>query len=268
MNVIAVDDERIALQLLISSIYEAMPDAQVHGFSCGEDALAFSCEKPCDIAFLDIDMSNVDGLILAKHLKAYNSKVNIVFVTAYKTYAMEALSLHSSGYIMKPVTKEKVEHEMANLRHPVSAPAKGKVWIQCFGNFEIFIDGNPIKFKYSKTKELLACLVDRKGVFCTNGEMIATLWEDDANSAIKSSYLRDIKADMLSIFAAFGVEDIILKQRGVMAISPSKITCDYYHWLQGDIQYINAYRGEYMSQYSWGEFTLSGIERTATATVR
>ncbi|MEG1780969.1 MAG: response regulator, partial [Clostridium sp.] len=94
MNIIAADDERIALQLLISSINEAVPEAQVHGFGSGEEALAFGSENPCEVAFLDIDMSDMDGIALAKHLKQVNSKINIIFVTAYTKYAMEALSLH------------------------------------------------------------------------------------------------------------------------------------------------------------------------------
>ncbi|MEG2139135.1 MAG: two-component system response regulator, partial [Oscillospiraceae bacterium] len=62
-----------------------------------------------------------------------------------------------------------------------------------------------------------------------------------------------------------GVDKCIRKQRGMMSVSPDQIACDYYSWMQGDIVAINAYRGEYMSQYSWGEFTLGGIEMTAPA---
>lgn len=268
MNIIAVDDERIALQLLISSIHETIPEAQVHGFNSGEEAFDFGRENPCEVAFLDIDMSDMDGIALAKHLKQVNPRINIIFVTAYKKYAMEALSLHSSGYVMKPATKEKIEHELDNLRHPVSMETKHTIWIQCFGNFEVFADGEPIKFAYSKTKELLAFLVDRKGSFCSNGEIIAALWEDDDDSLKKASYLRDLKADLLATFTIYGAEEAIRKQRGVMAISLDKIPCDYYDWMQGDIGAINAYRGEYMSQYSWGEFTLGGIEMSAAATVQ
>lgn len=194
MNIIAADDERIALQLLITSIHEAVPAAHVHGFSSSEDALAFGSVNPCEVAFLDIDMSDVDGITLAKYLKQFNPKINIIFVTAYKKYAIEALTLHSSGYVMKPATKEKIEHELENLRYPVSILANHKVWIQCFGNFEVFADGEPIKFTYSKTKELLAFLVDRKGAFCSNGEIIAALWEDNGNSVKKSSYLREFES--------------------------------------------------------------------------
>ncbi|MEG1579361.1 MAG: response regulator, partial [Oscillospiraceae bacterium] len=146
MNIIAADDERIALQLLISSIHEAVPEARVYGFSSGEEVLAFGRENPCEVAFLDIDMSHMDGITLAKHLKKETPNINIIFVTAYNQYAIEAFALHSSGYVMKPATKEKIEHELEHLRHPVNMRAKHKLWIQCFGDFEAFADGAPIKF--------------------------------------------------------------------------------------------------------------------------
>ncbi|MEG0258130.1 MAG: response regulator, partial [Christensenella sp.] len=262
MNIIAADDERIALQLLIRSIHEALPEATVHGFGSGEDALAFGNETPCEIAFLDIDMSDVDGITLAKHLKQLNPKVNIIFVTAHSQYAIEALALHSSGYIMKPATKEKIAKELENLRHPIAMPFNHKIFIQCFGNFEVYANGAPVKFTYSKTKEMLAFLVDRKGAFCSNADIITALWEGAANGGNKNSYLRDLRSDLITTFTSLGAEEAIRKQRGAMAIVLDQVACDYYDWLHGDISAINAYRGEYMSQYSWGEFTLGGITST------
>lgn len=262
MNIIAADDERIALQLLVSTIHEALPEANVYDFSSGEDALAFGSKSLCEIAFLDIDMSNIDGITLAKRLKHANPKINIIFVTAHSQYAIEALALHSSGYIMKPATKEKIERELENLRHPILMPTKHNIWIQCFGNFEVYADGVPVKFTYNKTKELLAFLVDRKGALCTNAEIITALWEDTKNSVNKNSYLRDLRSDLISTFSSLNAEKAIRKQRGAMAVAVDHIACDYYNWMEGNLQSINAYRGEYMSQYSWGEFTLGGIKLT------
>ncbi len=262
MNIIAADDERIALQLLINSIYQALPEANIHGFGSGEEVLASVKENFYEVAFLDIDMSDMNGITLAKHLKKVNPNINIIFVTAYSQYAIEALSLYSSGYVMKPATKEKIERELENLRHPVLMPVQHSVWMRCFGNFEVFANGEPIKFKYGKTKELLAFLVDRRGSLCSNSEIITALW-DGSDSTKKNSYLRDLRADLLSTFASLGIESAIRKHRGVMAIVPDEISCDYYNWIDGDPQAINAYRGEYMSQYSWGEFTLGGFDLAA-----
>lgn len=88
------------------------------------------------------------------------------------------------------------------------------------------------------SKELLAFLVDRKGAFCSNSEIIAALWEDEGDSTKKSFYLRDLKADLLATFTQYGAESAIRKQRGVMSISLDKIGCDYYDWMQGDIEMI------------------------------
>lgn len=262
MSVIAVDDERIALQLLITSIQEVLPNVKVNGFSTGEEALSFADCSLCELAFLDIDMGDVDGIELAKHLKKLNPKVNIIFVTAYRQYAVDALTLHSSGYILKPITTEKIECELENLRHPIDLFCKHELWFQCFGNFEVFINGIPMKFTYSKTKELLAYLIDRKGAACTNGEIIATLWEDIDCAGKRNSYLRDLKSDLWNTFSEFGITNVICKKRGTISIIPSKIACDYYNWMNGELHAINSYKGEYMSQYSWGEFTLGGIEMT------
>ncbi|MEG2082695.1 MAG: response regulator [Oscillospiraceae bacterium] len=264
MNIIAVDDERIALRLLTTAISEAVPEAKVHSFESAEDALAFGCENPCEIAFLDIDMGSMNGITLAKKLKRINSNINIVFVTAYIKYAAQAVSLYISGYVMKPATKAKIEQEIENLRHPIPMQTKRRIWIQCFGNFEVFADGKPLRFRYSKTKELLAYLIDRGGAYCSNGEIIATLWEDEADSGDRNAYLRKLRADLLSVLNTYDADEALCQSRGFMAIVPSEVDCDYYLWDKGEIRAINAYRGEYMTQYSWSEMTLSGLEIAAS----
>lgn len=264
MTIIAVDDETLALDGLMAAISEAAPDAKVHGFRRGGEALDFGQCVQCDVAFLDIELKDMDGISLAKQLKAVNPQLNIVFVTGYPQFTGEAMSLRASGYILKPATAEKIVDELENLRHPVVRNREHHIFVQCFGNFEVFADGEPVKFAYSKTKELLAFLVDRRGVFCSNAEIIAVLWEDAEGGERRNSYLRDLRADLMSTFAALGAEEAIYRQRGVMAIAMDKIECDYYNWVQGDIDAINAYRGEYMSQYSWGEFTLGGLSPLGT----
>ena len=86
----------------------------------------------------------MNGLELAKRLKDQHGETNIVFVTGYSEYAIDAFDLHASGYLLKPATVEKVQDAMENLRIPPETIGRGKrVRIQCFGNFEIFVDGVP-----------------------------------------------------------------------------------------------------------------------------
>lgn len=261
MNIIATDDERIALQAMVSAIREALPEAGVHAFRKGSDAILFARENHCDIAFLDIQMGSMSGIALAKYLKDINPKINIIFVTGYTQYTGEALSLYVSGYIMKPATKEKIVKELENLRHPLKRVSQHRMRVQAFGNFEVFIGEERMKFRYSKTKELLAYLIDRKGAAISVGELCAVLWEDKEDSAGLKSQLRNSISDLNHCLAEAGVQDVLLRYRGSLAINVEALDCDYYRFLQMEANAVNTYFGEYMSQYSWTEMTLGGLEQ-------
>lgn len=255
MNILAVDDKKMPLEALAEAIRRAEPEAEIHGFRSGAEVLAYSGLSSCETAFLDIDMRDMNGIQLAKKLKLKNPRINIIFATGYSEYAIDALELHCSGYLMKPITAEKVRCELDNLRYPAQRSESKRVRFQTFGNFEVFIDGKPINFKYDKTKEMLAYLVDR-GTLCTNGEIMAVLWEEE----VSSSYIRMLRKDLLDVFREAGCGEIFVQQRGKLGIVPEKVECDYYDWQTGLPQALNAYRGEYMSQYGWGEFTRGSLE--------
>jgi two-component SAPR family response regulator len=132
--------------------------------------------------------------------------------------------------------------------------------VQCFGNFEVYIDSYPCPFKYIKTKELLAYLVDRRGAFCSNGEILGALWEDKEVTVSLENYLRNLVSDLRSVLKEYKLEDVIGKKKGMIRVVPELFECDYYKWIDGDPAAINSFNGEYMSQYSWAESTLAGME--------
>ena len=155
-----------------------------------------------------------------------------------------------------------VRSALENLRYPaVDTPAVVK--IQCFGNFEIFVGGRPLAFKRSKSKELLAYLVDRNGATCTNGEMLAVLWEDKPDTASLHSHLRNLIFDLNHTLDDAGVRGLLVRGRNTLAIDTSRVECDYYNFLRGERMALNAYRGEYMTQYSWAEVTRSALRQQA-----
>lgn len=261
MNIIATDDERIALQSLITAIQEALPDVAVHGFRRGKEALAFARETPCDIAFLDIRMRDTSGIVLATQLKDINPHINIIFVTGYNEYTGEALSLYVSGYIMKPATKEKILMEMANLRHPVSLPCIRQLSVRTFGHFEVFVDDELLHFSSAKAKELFALLIDRQGAGLTTPQIAAILWEDEPYTTYQKNRVQQAITHLRTVLRQIGCEDILHKERNQTAIKPDKILCDYYEFLKGHPQNINPFKGEYMAQYSWAEFTTGFLHK-------
>lgn len=261
MNILAVDDEKNALEGLESVLRRAMPDADIHAFRTGAEALAFAEETPCTAAFLDIEMRGMSGLELAKRLKEQHGATNIVFVTGYSEYALDAFDLHASGYLLKPPTVEKVRDAMENLRTPPGRQGSGKrVRVQCFGNFEIFVDGIPLRFTRRQTKELLALLVDRRGAAMNTEQLCATLFEDESDVFQQKNKLRKLVADLSGTLRQAGADAIFLKHRNSFAVAAEEFDCDYYDFLQGLPSGVNAYAGEYMSQYSWAEMTLAALE--------
>ena len=116
MKILAVDDEKIALEALEDALRKALTDSEICAFRTSAEALECAGKTSFDVAFLDIE----NGLELAKRLKDIKSDINIVFVTGYSEYALDALNLYVSGYILKPVTPEKVTDALAHLRTPVT----------------------------------------------------------------------------------------------------------------------------------------------------
>ena len=265
MHIIAVDDEALALGLLVRSIREACPTAQINKFQSATEALAFLESNPCDIAFLDIHMRGINGLTLAKKIKDLMPQCNLIFVTGYSEYATDALSMHASGYIIKPVSPEAIAAELQDLRHPVTRLPNTMLQVRCFGNFEVFSSsGEPLKFRRSKAKELLAYLVYRRGSSCSVRELAAVLFEDEEYSNKQMLYLQKIISSMMQTLKANNAADIIKKSYNAISLNDDLIDCDYYRFLNLEVPSINSYFGEFMTQYSWAEFVAGYLDRISS----
>ncbi len=253
MKILVADDEQYALDNMVKVIREVKEDADIIAFNEPEDVVEYIKDNSIDVAFLDIEMGSMTGIEVAKQIKMYYPKVNIVFVTAYDQYMAQAIQLRMSGYVEKPATKEKIRIELEDLKYPVQSIDSGKIVVRCFGNFEVFVDGKILDFEKAKTKEMLAYLIDRHGSSVTTGELRSILWEDATTDVNTRSYLSKTKKDLVATLKKAGIRDIFIETRGKYSIDTSKITCDYYNYLDDIPEGVRAYNGEYMSQYSWGE---------------
>jgi two-component SAPR family response regulator len=261
MNILAVDDEQFALKDLQSAIMEVLPGVTLSCFDTATDAVEYAKTAQIDVAFLDINMGGMNGLQLAKHLKDIYGNTNIVFVTGYREYALDSYKVNASDYIMKPVTKEAVKEALENLRSPVQINSDKRMRVQAFGNFDVFADNKPLSFARTKTKELLAYLIYREGALCGNNEIISVLWEDKKDSQSLQGYFRDLVADLTNTLKQAGFPDLVIKQRGAIAIAMDKLQCDFSDFNSG--KHVNSYKGEFMAQYSWAEFTNAFLSRTS-----
>ncbi len=117
--VMIVEDEMILLSACMRIVSKALPDAEIKGFQKVSEALAFAASNRVDLAFLDIELRGGNGMDLAKDLQEIRPRTNIIFLTSYAEYMDDAWKIHASGFLLKPITVEKLQAELQNLRYPV-----------------------------------------------------------------------------------------------------------------------------------------------------
>lgn len=261
MIIIAFDDDKQALNDLIETVKRVDSNSSIHAFQSSDDVLAFASKNKADIAFLDIKSKEMNGIELAKKLKELQKNLNIIFVTGYSEYALNALSLHASGYILKPVSGEKIIDQLNNLRNPVVEKYPQKLRIQTFGNFQVYYQGKPVHFARSKAKELFAYLIHKRGSGCSSKEIAAILFQDKPYDKSIRNQIQTIISSLTKTLSEIGMKDVLIKEFNSIAISVEKVHCDYYDFLHGNLQAINSYSGEYMTNYDWAEFIIGYLDQ-------
>ena len=260
MITISVDDQKKTAEEIAKLMGEIDPKGNHSPFSDVHEALEYAEEHHPDVAWLDIEMPGMSGLELSMEIKKVSPKTNIIFVTGHERFAYQSFQLHASGFILKPFRKEDLVREIENLRTPVERESHGVLRIQCFGNFEVFDrTGTPVRFKRSKSKELLAALVDRRGAMCSVGELCGLLFEDRDEDSGTKKQLRVFLSSLRDDLAKAGAGDVLLKGWNAYGVDCSRLDCDYMDYLKGDSVAVNSFMGEYMIQYSWAEMTLGEL---------
>lgn len=117
-NVIIVDDIKMFLLECLPILEEVMSGANIVGFVGAEETIEYARNNSVSLAFLDIELRNASGLDLCRDLLAISPRTNVVYLTAYSDYALNAWSTGASGFMLKPITVEGVKEQLKNLRYP------------------------------------------------------------------------------------------------------------------------------------------------------
>ena len=261
MKVLIVDDEISALRDLERAIKKVILQVEISTTDEAWKAVEACRKQSYDVVFLDINMPGMNGLTLAKKIKEIQPMVNIVMVTAYPQYALDAVKLYVSDYILKPAMAEDIKRAFENLRNPVHDDKKG-LFVRCFGNFEAFYDSKPIHFGRAKVKELFAYLIDRKGSSASNAELRAILWKDEVNDSDKQrKYFAQIVYELRARLDQYGLTDIFIQNRDAYSLVTEKIHCDYYEALKHNPKAVYLFEGDDMSQYEWANMRIGTINK-------
>ncbi|MGN0396062.1 MAG: LytR/AlgR family response regulator transcription factor [Coprococcus sp.] len=250
MIAITVDDERPMLKMLTAAVSSSPDINSIAEFSSCSSALEWVENNPVDIAFLDISMRGMGGLALAERIVEARPECKIIFCTGFAQYAVDAFRLHVSGYLIKPITAEAVQKEIDYIKG--IKEGEKLLTVKCFGNFEAFSHGEVLSFKRSKSKELLAILIDRNGSGMIAKQICAILWPDRTDNSKNMNYLHQLFIDLRNALETVGAEEILRQNGYSYFVDTERIDCDYYSFLQTGKP---EFHGEYMTQYSWAEET-------------
>ncbi|OPJ63744.1 response regulator [Clostridium oryzae] len=179
IRAIVVEDEWYNLQEISELIKDTGCIAVEGKYLNPLDALEESDDISPQLAFIDVDMPEMDGITLAEKLMEKNPKINIVFITAYDQYAVKAFDVNALDYIMKPINIkrfnvmiEKVKNKINFIEHNGTST----LTIKCFDDLLVNIDGTPVKWGRSKAEELFALLLMNLDSYVHKDVIIEYLW--------------------------------------------------------------------------------------------
>ena len=225
MTILCVEDEKLLLEDTVSMCRELLTETDtVMGFSRSGDALDWIRDHPADVALLDINVPDMNGLKLAAEIKRRRPDTAIIFLTGYSEYALEAFEVHAVGYLLKPVNKERLAAEIAYATTGKTPQGILHVEARTFGNFDVFVDGKTVKFKQAKCKELLAYLIDRQGSDVSRAEAFGILYQDRPYDRSMQKQLDVIIRSLKKTLAEYGIDEIFEMSHAKMRILPEKLS--------------------------------------------
>ncbi len=270
MYFIYVDDEESAIINFQHYIKDNSVVESIEYFSNPQDAIAYAQHTPFDVAFLDIEMPEMTGINLAQKLKAHQPDIEIVYITAHCGYHQEAYQSEGRAYLLKPFGQADIDSVFSFLakliptraRTTYNAAAKPPIFVQTFGNFDLWVNGEPVRFQVAKAKELLALLINEHGSTVHNIEIFNQLWPEKDYTESTATYVRRTVQALKAQLTELGCADMVTFARNAYHINESTFVCDFYTVAAGDNRYLASYKGYYMAQYPWAEESIYVIEQS------
>ncbi|WP_230875046.1 response regulator [Lysinibacillus cavernae] len=270
-----MDDEQLAL-INIAKHLNKFKDIEVIGtFTTVKDLLTEGPTLDFQVAFLDVEMPGMNGLEVAQLLKTWDKNICIVFVTAYRDYAVQAFDVPSLDYLLKPISKSRLEMTINRVQElfqteiksvPTQPHQKPSLMIKCFGEFVVSYDEKAIHWRTIKTKELFAFLFIQLHMPVPRDTIIDTLWSDTEYKKARVQ-LHTTVSYLRTTLSTYGYLDVVEYTNGSYMLKLDDFQCDAH-----DLEYIlnnkaetgrlaiekaeeliQNYQGEFMAtlDYSW-----------------
>ncbi|WP_127585734.1 response regulator [Paenibacillus koleovorans] len=228
MKVIVVDDEYYALRNLKSKL-EKMEDVEVVAmYEDPATALEEMSSMQPDLALLDIEMPEIDGITLLGMMFKKRPEMDFVFTSAHHAYVSDTLETKALDFLVKPVKYEQLYVTLEKIKKIRSKSGmRRKMEIKCFGDFAVLIDGQLIddNWRTKKTEELLAYLLCMNGKYVSRERIINDLWPDlEMNKGYANLYTTQY--NLKKRFDAYGIHHLIKSRLGNIWLNIEDIKVD------------------------------------------
>lgn len=264
LKTILVDDELWSMEQFELECRDA--DIELAGkFESAKEALSYAETNVVDLAFLDVELPDMNGILLGKKLREINYDMIVIYISAYEQYIKDAIfDVKADYYLLKPYDHKDITDILNRARY-LSGRLRRHVTVRTFGTFDVFVDGRLIEFTNQKAKELFALCIDRGGGEVMMREAIDLLWEGRAyDDKVKSLYRKAVSY-LNMILKEYGAECVFSSGRGNCHVNRQELTCDYFEILDGKSIKDSLFDGGYMTNYSWSEETCGRLCHMAAA---
>lgn len=240
MKVLLVDDESIML-LAMKRMLSSIEGVELVGsFQRAEEAFTFLCNHDVDLAFLDIQIGNDDGIELARKLRLHHIELDIVFTTSHADYAMQAYDVYPLDYMVKPISKKRLAQTItraASKREGISvvrsSPVANRLKVQMLGCFETSSTGQgTVKWISKKSEELFAYLLINRGGSVAKERVIEHIFPD---MPIKNAeiYLNTAVYQLRKALGTHGFKEIVISGQEKYRVDLRRVDVDFIQFEQG-----------------------------------
>ena len=231
MRTIIIDDEEPVLQLM-KMIMEKNKNLDIVGeFNDSKKALEGISKLLPDVVFIDIEMPYMDGIELANKILEFNENIQIVFVTAYEKYALEAFKVNAVNYILKPITEKELNITIKRLLRNYSVKGENSIEnksnrILSLGTFEVYGKKDRlINWPTAKVQELFAYFVYMNGEEIDKWILCDILWPDYLPKKAEHNLHSTIYRLKTSLKSA-EIENVVKYRKGKYSINLQSFYCD------------------------------------------
>src|SRR5690625_1288335 len=184
MKIVIVNDDEFTISYIISMIKKIGGCNIVATFTDPLKALSEINKLDVDLLFLDVDMTGINGIQLAKEIKRTNVNIHIVFLSEHTEYAIEAFKLNATHYLVKPFQEKCLEESIFRVQNELDkqmTSPKIQPLICCFGSIQFVRDQRDlkpldVKWRTTISKELFCYLLYYEGRSIKKESLTDLLW--------------------------------------------------------------------------------------------